>query len=126
LTATQLASGASGAHSNTDGYDVTSLAVYADVNGNGTYDPGTDTRTFVDELAADGSVRVFIVGDTPLATANGAVAAVRLTASAREGGSAASLGVAITEDTGANQQNAVDTVFADTLRDNSENALDDY
>ena len=30
------------------------------------------------------------------------------------------------EHTGANQQNAVDTVFADTGRDNSENALDDY
>lgn len=126
LAAAQLSSGASGAHSNTDSYDVTNLAVYADVNGNGSYDPGTDTRTFVDELAADSSVRVFIVGDTPLATANGSVAAVRLTAVGRESGSAGTLGAAITEDTGANQQNAVDTVFADTGRDNSESALDDY
>jgi uncharacterized repeat protein (TIGR01451 family) len=69
---------------------------------------------------------VFILGDTGLSVANGSVAAVRLTASAREGGAAASQGAAITEDTGANQEDAVDTVFADTGRDNSEAALDDY
>jgi uncharacterized repeat protein (TIGR01451 family) len=126
LTPSQLSSGASGAHSNTDSYNVSNLAVYADVNGNGTYESGTDTRTFIDELAPDTSVRVFIIGDTALATADASVAAVRLTAVAREGGSGGSQGAAITEDTGANQEDAVDTVFADTGRDNSENALDDY
>ena len=124
LSASQLASGASGAHSNTDGYDVSNLAVYED-DGDGVYDAG-DTRIFVDGLAPDTSIRVFIVGDTALGTANGAVAAVRLTAVARESGSAGALGGAITEDTGVNQEDAVDTVFADTGRDNSENALDDY
>jgi uncharacterized repeat protein (TIGR01451 family) len=125
LTATQITTGSSGAHSNTDGYDVTNLAVYADTNGNNTYDAG-DTRTFVDELAPDTSVRVFIIGDTPLGTANGGVAAVRLAASAREGGSGGSQGLALSQDNGANQEDVVDTVFADTGRDNSENALDDY
>ena len=126
LTPSQLATGAAGAHSNIDGFDVTGLAVYADVNGNGTYEPATDTRTYVDELDADTSVRVFIVGNTPLGTSNGSVAAVRLTASALEGGGSGSPGGAISESTGANQATQVDTVFADTGRNNSEAALDDY
>ena len=125
LTPSQLGTGSAGAHSNTDSYNVTNLAVYADTNANNSYDAG-DTRIFVDELAPDTSVRVFIVGDTPLGTPNGGVAAVRLTASALEGGTGGSQGAALSQDNGANQEDAVDTVFADAGRDNSENALDDY
>ena len=125
LTPSQLGSGSAGAHSNTDGYDVGNLAVYADTNNNNVYD-AADTQTFVDALGPDSSVRVFIVGDTALGTANGSVAAVRLAAAAREGANDDLLGAALSQDNGANQEDAVDTVFADAGRDNSENALDDY
>ena len=39
---------------------------YVDLNANGTYDPAIDTQTFVDELAVDATVTVFIVADIPL------------------------------------------------------------
>jgi uncharacterized repeat protein (TIGR01451 family) len=124
LTPAQLASGAAAPHGGNDGYNLANFAAYVD-DGDGSYDSG-DTLTYIDELAPDTSIRVFIVGDTPLGTANGSIAAVRLTASAREGGNGGAQGAPLSEDTGANQEDAVDTVFADAGRDNSENALDDY
>jgi hypothetical protein len=45
----------------TDNFNATSVAVFADENGNGTYEPGTDVDDYADELTADASVAVFIV-----------------------------------------------------------------
>jgi len=125
-------SGGAGAHSNTDNFDVTTPTVYVDTNGNGSYDAGTDTAvTYLDELAADASKTVFIVAAIPLGRATGDVAAVTLSATAREGGAAGSQGAAITETAGANTA-GVDTVFADgagatdAARDASYSAKDDY
>jgi uncharacterized repeat protein (TIGR01451 family) len=132
LAAAQLAGGTA-AHGGTDAFDVTGLAIYRDVNTNGTYDSGTDTAvTFVDELAADASVTLFLVGNVPLSATNGQVAGVRLTATAREGGTAGTQGAAITQTTGANTA-GVDTVFADaagvggdTARNGAHSDDDDY
>lgn len=132
LTAAQQVGGA-GAHSNTDTFDVTNVRLFRDVNNNGTYEAGTDTAlSFLDELAPDTSAQVLIVSDVPLGQANGAVAAVTLTATAREGGAAGpTVGAALAQTSGANTA-GMDTVFADgagatdSLRDAAFSAKDDY
>lgn len=131
LVAAQQTGGA-GAHSNTDNFDATNVKIYVDTNGNGSYDAGTDTLvTYLDELAADASKTVFVVVDIPLGRVTNDVAAVTLTATGREGGTAASQGVALTETTGANTA-GMDTVFADgagatdAARNADHSAKDDY
>jgi uncharacterized repeat protein (TIGR01451 family) len=112
LAAAQQTGGA-GAHSNTDSFDVTNVKIYVDTNGNGSYDAGTDLEvSYLDELAADTSRTVFVVSDIPLSLSTGAVAAVTLTATGREGGTASSQGGALSETSGANTA-GMDTVFAD-------------
>lgn len=125
-------SGGAGAHANTDSFDATNVRIFVDTNSNGSYDAGTDTLvTYLDELAADASKTVFIVADVPLSLTTGAVAAVTLTATGKEGGAASSQGATLTETAGANTA-AMDTVFADAagatdaLRDAAHSAKDDY
>lgn len=131
LAVTQL-SGGTAQHGGTDNFDVTNVRMYIDTNDNGTYDSGTDQQiTYLDQVAADASQRVFVVVDIPLGRATGDVAGVRLTATAREATAAGSLGAAITETTGGNTS-GVDTVFADTnangntARDGAHFGEDDY
>jgi uncharacterized repeat protein (TIGR01451 family) len=134
LTATQLATGVAGAHSNVDSFNGTNVRIYLDnaVTGTvGSYDAGDTLVTYIDELAADASRTVFVVTDIPLSLTTGSVAAVALTATGREGGGAAAQGAALTETTGANTA-AMDTVFADvagsndSARDAAHSARDDY
>lgn len=127
LAGTQL-SGGTAEHGGTDNFNVTGLQVFVDANGNGTYEPGTDTATSIDDLAADATVAVFIVGDIPAAQSNGDVAGVTLTATALN-----SDGSAITASTDADANTAgVETIFADTnadgntARDGIDFAGDDY
>ena len=124
--------GGAGAHSNTDTFDATNVRIYADTNANGSYDAGTDTLiTYLDEVAADASKTVFVLVDIPLGKVTGEVAAVTLTATAREGGGSGSQGAAITQTTGANTA-GMDTVFADAAgatdaaNDGAYSAKDDY
>ncbi len=132
LTAAQLAGGTA-AHGGTDNFDVTGLTMYVDTNGNGSYDAGTDTAvTYLDELAADASKTVFLVGNVPAARTNGDVAGVTLTAQALEGAGAGSQGAVVTQTAGANTA-AMDTVFADAAgvtgdvaRDGKASDDDDY
>lgn len=131
LTTVQQVGGA-GAHSNTDSFDATNVRIYLDSNSNGVYDAGTDTLvTYLDELAADATRTVFVVVDIPLGQPTGAVAAVTLTATGREGGTASSQGVALVQTATANTV-GVDTVFADgagatdAARDAAFSAKDDY
>jgi uncharacterized repeat protein (TIGR01451 family) len=131
LAASQV-TGGSAPHGGTDNFDVTGVTIYADTNGNGSYDPGTDQAiTYLDQIAADQSRTVFIVANVPLGRVTGDIAEVRLTATAREGTAAGSLGAVITETVGANTA-GVDTVFADTnangntARDGISFAEDDY
>lgn len=111
LSASQPAGGTA-AHGGTDNFDMTGVQIFVDANANGTYEAGTDTATFIDELAADGVRTVFIVANVPASQANGSVAEVNLTATASENGTVGTLGGTVAETSGANTA-GVDTVFAD-------------
>lgn len=131
LAAAQQTGGA-GAHSNTDSFDVSNVKIYIDTNSNGVYNAGTDLEiTYLDEIAADAARTVFVVADVPLGLATGSVAAVTLTATAREAGTASAMGGAVSQTTTANTA-GMDTVFADIAgatdasRDASHSAKDDY
>lgn len=107
-------SGGTAAHGGTDNFDVSNIKMYVDTNGNGTYDAGTDQQvTYLDQIAADAVVTVFVVADIPLGGSTGDVAGVRLTATAEDGSTAGSQGAVLTQTVGANTA-GMDTVFADT------------
>lgn len=95
-----------------DNFDVSNLQIYVDSNGDGVYQPGTDTRQFIDELAADTSRVVFIVGDIPNQQ-NAALAGVTLNVQAAAGGATGTLGAALAANLLAGTDAAVDVVFAD-------------
>lgn len=117
----------------TDDFNVTNMRVYVDSNGNGTYDAGVDTATYIDELAPDATKTVFIVANIPNA-ANQHVALVGLDAIVAAGGSSGSLGADLqaTSLLTADNPNAVDVVFADDsnlldqLRDGQQWAFNAY
>lgn len=97
-----------------DNYDVSNFKYYVDTNSNGAYNVGIDQQvTYVDQLAADGTRRVFVVADIPLGQTTGQVANIRLSGVASEGTTAGSLGATISQTVGANTA-GVDTVLADT------------
>ncbi len=117
----------------TDNFDVNNLRVFVDANGNGTYESGTDTATFIDELAADATATVFLVADLPSTAPTNAVAGVGLIAVAATGGtSGGSVGADLTVTLLGDTANAIDNVFADTagvldlLRDARASALGEY
>ena len=113
LAATNRAGGTA-KHGGTDNFDVSNFRLYQDTNNNGAYDSGTDTLiTYLDQVAADASIRVFVLADVPLGRSTGDVAGVRLTGTASEATAAGSLGATVTQTSGANTA-GVDTVFADT------------
>jgi uncharacterized repeat protein (TIGR01451 family) len=66
----------------TDNSDVNNVRVFVDANGNGAYDPATDTALNIATLAPDTQVSVIIVADVPLTATNGQYANVRLIARA--------------------------------------------
>jgi uncharacterized repeat protein (TIGR01451 family) len=117
----------------TDDFNVTSIRVFVDSNGNGTYDAGVDTATFIDELAADATVTVFLVANIPN-TAGIHTAIVGLRAIVAAGGGSGSLGsdLVATSLLTADSPSTVDIVFADDanlldqLRDGSQWAFDAY
>jgi hypothetical protein len=107
--------GGTAPHGGTDNFDVTNAKIYADTNGNGSYDPGTDQETtYLDQVAADTSRTVFIVADVPVGRATNDIAIVRLSATAAEATASGSLGGIVAQSTGANNTMAMETVFADT------------
>lgn len=124
LGASNLSSADPAVHGNTDtDLDVTNLRVYVDANGNGSYDPGTDTATFIGSLAADTSITVFVVVDVPIAAIDNDVANVRLTVVTHDAGTSAS---SPTVETAGADTAGVDVVFADAGRDGSESDDDGY
>jgi len=98
----------------TDSFDATNVRVFVDANNNGLYDAGTDTATYIDELAPDASKTVFIVADMGV-QANNAVSEHTLTAQVAQGGSSSSQGSAIASDNSGSGDTAmgVEIVFAD-------------
>jgi uncharacterized repeat protein (TIGR01451 family) len=124
--------GGTGPRGGTDNFNVNNTRIYADANGNGTYDPGVDVLvTFLDELEADQSQVVFVLSDIPLGRVSGDVAVVTLTATGRESGTGGTLGAVLIQTNGANTA-GVDTVFTDGAgatdgsRDAAFSARDDY
>jgi uncharacterized repeat protein (TIGR01451 family) len=115
----------------TDNFDVTNMRAFVDSNGNGTYDAGVDTATFIDELAPDTSVTVFLVANIP-STAGQDVAIVSLSAQAAAGGTPGTQGAALTQTLTADSPTTVDIVFADVAgtgdlpRDGIARAFDAY
>jgi uncharacterized repeat protein (TIGR01451 family) len=87
-----------------------------------TYNAGTDTTRFVNTLAADACVYVFILANADTianGATNGAVAVVRLSADTKVAGSSGA--TAVSQTSGADTA-AEDIVFADTGRDAIESA----
>lgn len=97
-----------------DNFDVSLLRAYVDADGNGVYDPAIDTVQFVDELGADQSVVVFVVGDVP-DSADANLAFVSMHVIVAEGGARGLQGSVLlpTDLNTINQNNEVDIVFAD-------------
>jgi uncharacterized repeat protein (TIGR01451 family) len=129
LTATNIATGTASPFSggSNDSTDVNNLRVFVDVNGNNTYDAGTDTATFINALAEDASVRVFVLADVPLTATNNQFANVQLAARAAVAGTSGATLVA--QSAGVDNPAVVDVVFADVgvvSRDGIHEASDQY
>lgn len=132
LLSTAQLSGGTAVHGGADTFDGSNIKIWVD-NGDGVFNSTTDTQVaYIDQLAANSTTRVFVTVDIPLNAVTGDVAGVTLTATAGEGTTSGSAGAAITQTTGANTANAVDTVFADAagatdaLHDGAFSARDDY
>ncbi|MCP4573751.1 MAG: DUF11 domain-containing protein [bacterium] len=98
----------------TETIDALNVNVFVDGNGNGTYEPAADTATYIDELAADANVVVFVVADIPGTAVIDDVASYDLLAIAATGATPAALGVDAAEDSGvADDPNTVQIVFGD-------------
>ncbi len=121
LTPTNLVGGA--VFGNTDNIQANNLRVFVDSNGNGTYDAGVDTATFIDSLLQDTAATVFVVVDIPIGAANGDAANVNLAAVTHDAGSGAS---SPTAETAGPDTAAVDVVFGDAGRDGTEADDDSY
>lgn len=107
-----------GVYVGTDNFDMTNLKAYVDVNGDGVYQPGVDTKTYIDELAPDASATVFLVGDVP-ASSLAKLAIVNLHVTVAEGGATGTQGTRLipTDLNILNQDATVDVVFADNDSD---------
>ena len=64
LVAVALAGGL-GASGGTDNFDATNVDIFLEDGSNAGYQPLEDTATFIDELAADGTQIIYLVGDIP-------------------------------------------------------------
>ena len=110
----------------TDNQNVNNLRIFVD-NGNGVYDAGTDTATNINSLITDAdgeSLLVFVLADIPVAATNNQYANVRLQAIAAVPGTNGA--TVATQTAGADNPAVVDVVFADTARDATESAADQY
>ena len=125
--------GGSAAFTGTDTFNTTGTTlIYVDTDGDGDWTDETATN-FIDELAKDQTLSVFVVTDIPLGVSSDDVATVVLTANAYSGGAPNALGDELTT-TVTNTKDAVDTVLADGenpdapdgLNNGSYSARDDY
>ena len=116
LSATDLLGGAD-PFGGTDNFDATAVGIFVDANNDGLYDAG-DTATYIDDLAADGTVEVFIVRNIGV-RANGDISAVILTAQVAQGGLVGTQGADILTDdaAAADLPGTVQIVFGDGASD---------
>jgi len=96
-----------------DTFDASNIRIFVENGTTAGFQAAEDTATFIDELAADASVTVYIVVDIDLARVNGDISSHYLIATAAEGGTAGSEGAVLTEDSGADNKDTVQVVFGD-------------
>lgn len=131
LGALQTASGSAAGITGTDSFNVTAPLTYYIDDGDNVFDGGDTTITHLNSLAPDTPVVVHVVAaQVPLGTANGSIAAVTLTATAKENDNGTAVGSNLTQ--AATNTAGVDTIFADAAgvtdaaRDAAFSATDDY
>jgi uncharacterized repeat protein (TIGR01451 family) len=95
-----------------DNFNALACNTFTETNGTAGYQAGADTATFIDELAPDTSLDVYVVCDIPAVQSSNDQAVTELTAVTRAGNTAG-LGVAVTQTVGVDNPAAVDIVFAD-------------
>ncbi len=129
--------GGTAAHGGTDAFDVTNLLICLDANADNNCDAAAAASLTVNDLVADGTATILILGDIPAAATNGQVANVTATATAlNSNGSAITGAGAAAADATVNGAGTVETVFADVAksgnggtsaaRDGIDVATDDY
>jgi uncharacterized repeat protein (TIGR01451 family) len=130
--------GGTAAHGGTDAFDVTSLLICLDGPViDGVCDTAAAASLTINDLLADGTATILILGDIPAAATNGQVANVSATATAlNSNGSAITGAGAAAADATVNGAGTVETIFADVAksgnggtsvaRDGIDVATDDY
>jgi uncharacterized repeat protein (TIGR01451 family) len=118
LETLNMVTGFADPYGGSDGLDVTIVGVFVDSDGpgstDGSYVPGdhsydtSDTATTVDDLPQDQMINVYVVVDIPNTAVNGQVAVMLLRATGLEPD-----GSTLSETSGGDTIDAVDTVFAD-------------
>lgn len=112
LVVNQLASGDGAVNTLVDtDVDMANVRVRA---GNGGGAPGLGDHPYVDEIAEDATVTIYVFADAGLGLSNADIANLELVATAAAAGAADSLGADLVDDAGsADDPAAVDIVFAD-------------
>lgn len=95
--------------------NIANFQIYRD-NGNNIFDAGDTLVTYLDEVAEDATVRVFVIADIGLNAVNDDVFDVTLTANAHAGGVVGTRGAELVATAGANTA-GVDTVLFDGAGD---------
>jgi hypothetical protein len=111
LTPAALATGTS-VYSKTSNFLPTACAAYQDGNSNGTFESASDTKNYVENLAAGSSISLFVVCTIPSAQSNNDFGAVNLIAQASAATTGAA-GTALVASSGAKVLGTVATVFGD-------------
>jgi len=86
----------------TDNFDATNVQVFVDANANNAYDAGVDILSYIDELAEDATITVFIVADIPITQVDLDGAIYDLVAQTAQGGTPGSQGSDILNDDNGN------------------------
>ena len=130
--------GGTAAHGGTDAFDVTSLLICLDGPViDGVCDTAASASLTINDLVADGTATILILGNIPAAATNGQVANVSATATALNSNGTAITGAgAAAADATVNGAGTVETIFADVAksgnggtsvaRDGIDVATDDY
>lgn len=96
--------------------NIANYQIYRDTNGDSAFDAGDQLVTYLDEVAEDATVRVFVIADIGLNAINADNFNVTLTANAHGGAGVGALGNELVATAGANTS-GVDTVLFDGAGD---------
>lgn len=103
-----------------DDFDSTGIQFFVESGANAGYQPAEDTATYIDELAADGAIKVYVVADIPLGLTDAWVANLTLTATAHQstdltGAYVATPGALAAASAETNTGSADDAAYIDTV-----------